>query len=81
MFRRLIIFAVAIAALVPLLLKYPEGSFELAAGMLLIFSTASTLIFFAFAITALVIGFDHASRRQVAQAEPAHRSLGDQFVA
>lgn len=81
MLRRILILVAAAAVLLPLVVKYPEGSFELAAGLLVIFTTASTLVFFAFALMAVVIGFDHATRRQVFQAQPTHRSLGDQFVA
>lgn len=81
MVRRLSMFiALAVVAL-SVIASYPALSFELFAGLLITFSTTSTLIFFAFAMTALVFGFDRANRRQVVQAQPAHEALGDQFVS
>jgi len=81
MLRRLSIFIVLAAVVLSIIASHPERSFELFAGLLITFSTTSTLIFFAFAVTALLFGFDRANRRQVVQAQPTHQSLGDQFVS
>lgn len=81
MLRRMSVLIAIAALVVPLLVNYPERSFELFAGLLITFSTTSTLIFFAFAVTALVFGFDRAYHRQVVQAQPTHESLGDQYVS
>lgn len=72
---------VALAAIVLFFaFNYPQHSFSLFAGIIMTFSTTSTLIFFAFAATALLIGFDRAYNGRVVQAEPTDRGLGDQFV-
>ncbi|MDQ0503388.1 hypothetical protein [Xanthobacter agilis] len=81
MLRRLSTFAILAAIVLFVVASYPAHSFSLFAGLLITFSTTSTLIFFAFAVTALVFGFDRAYHGQVVQAEPAHRNLDDQFVA
>ncbi|MFG1401684.1 hypothetical protein [Xanthobacter sediminis] len=81
MLRRLSIFIALAAIGLPFIVRYPERSFELFAGLLITFSTTSTLIFFAFAVTALVFGFDRAYKGRVVQAQPTHQGLGDQFVS
>ncbi|MFG1477750.1 hypothetical protein V5F53_03695 [Xanthobacter sp. V4C-4] len=81
MLRRLSIFLAVAVLLLSVIASYPVRSFEAFAGLLIAFSTTSTLIFFAFALTALVFGFDRTTRRQVVQAQPTHRALGDQFVS
>lgn len=81
MLRRLSVFIAVAAVLLSVIVSYPARSFELFAGLLITFSTTSTLIFFAFAATALIFGFDRTARRQVVQAQPTHRALGDQFVS
>ncbi|MFG1294687.1 MULTISPECIES: hypothetical protein [Xanthobacter] len=81
MLRRMSIIIALLALVVPFIATHPERSFELFAGLLITFSTTSTLIFFAFAVTALVFGFDRAYQGRVVQAQPAEDGLGDQFVS
>ncbi len=74
LFAALAVSAFLLAAL------YPHASFSTVAGTLVAFSAASTLLFFSFGIIAAIMGFDRGPRRQLEQAQPTFRELGDQFT-
>lgn len=70
--RHWVFLALFLFVLLPLVVLHPQQSFSLFAGLLITFSTTSTLIFFAFVTTVTVLGFGRRANRQVPQAAHTH---------
>ncbi|MEP9349657.1 hypothetical protein [Xanthobacter sp. KR7-225] len=61
---RAIVFTLAALSVIPLIALYPSYAFQVVAGIVIILSTASTLVFFGFALRAAFLGVNERRRAQ-----------------
>lgn len=61
---RTIVLTLAVLSIIPLAALYPTVAFQVVAGLVIILSTASTMVFFGFVLRALFLGVNERRRAQ-----------------